>query len=291
VLSAEGTDAIAYRCPACGEFTIDTVTAATLMQVWAGKRFRLSAATRKASDSGRSVRIDAQTIESLLETAPPAKTLVELMDRFLTLASQRVNGYLDPFVINARFDFPLLVARDEHEMNRVWNLCQEEGYMTKVQLRLKGWGRIEALRKAQPDSRRAFVAMSFAADLMEAYSLGIKPGIEDTKYFTALRLDQVQHNDKIDDRILADIRRSGLVVADFTNDRGSVYFEAGYALGLGIPVIWTCRADYLEKIQFDTRQYNYIAWNSATELKQRLSDRIAATVLPRPSANGLAVPT
>ena len=39
-------------------------------------------------------------------------------------------------------------------------------------------------------------------------------------------------------------RHGGLVVADFTGHRGGVYFEAGFARGLGIPVVWTCHKEY-----------------------------------------------
>ena len=35
------------------------------------------------------------------------------------------------------------------------------------------------------------------------------------------------------DRIIAQIRASKFVVADFTRNRGGVYYEAGFALGLG----------------------------------------------------------
>lgn len=110
---------------------------------------------------------------------------------------------------------------------------------------------------------------------------GFKPGIEDSKYFKAVRVDSDEHNQKIDDRIVALIRQSGLLVADFTGDRGGVYFEAGLAQGLGIPVIWTCRIDYSDKLHFDTRQYNHILWRTPEELRDSLSNRIMATALPK----------
>jgi nucleoside 2-deoxyribosyltransferase len=122
--------------------------------------------------------------------------------------------------------------------------------------------------------------MSFSEELSNAWLEGFKPGVEAGGYFTAVRVDQVQHNDKIDDRIVAEIRRSGLVVADFTGQRGGVYFEAGYALGLGIPVIWTCRNDDVSDLHFDTRQYNHLVWEKPADLKLKLANRIAATVLP-----------
>jgi len=52
----------------------------------------------------------------------------------------------------------------------------------------------------------------------------------------------VHHNEKICDKIVSEIRKSRLLVADFTDNRGGVYFEAGFAMGLSIPVIWMCRA-------------------------------------------------
>jgi hypothetical protein len=69
-------------------------------------------------------------------------------------------------------------------------------------------------------------------------------------------------------------------VADFTGQRGGVYFEAGFALGLGQQVIWLCRKDVLNDVHFDTRQYNYITWeiDKLQELARALTLRIEATI-------------
>ena len=92
-------------------------------------------------------------------------------------------------------------------------------------------------------------------------------------------MDLKEHNDKICDAIVAEIRKSRFVVADFTGHRGGVYFEAGFALGLGIPVIWTCKKEELPKTHFDTRQYNHIDWENEGDLFIRLKNRIEATIL------------
>ena len=65
-----------------------------------------------------------------------------------------------------------------------------------------------------------------------------------------------------------------------SRQKHGVYFEAGYAQGLGIPVIFSCRKDEIDdkKVHFDTRQYNYIAWESIDNLKQRLIERIRAAI-------------
>ena len=55
--------------------------------------------------------------------------------------------------------------------------------------------------------------------------------------FIAKRIDQHPHNNRIDEEIIKMIRVSRFVVADFTGQRGSVYFEAGFAVAIGLPVI------------------------------------------------------
>jgi len=137
----------------------------------------------------------------------------------------------------------------------------------------------KTLSAAKPE--QAFIAMWFDKSMNGAYEDGIRPGVKDAGY-EPLRIDFQPHNEKIDDQIVAEIRRSRFVVADFTHGetgmRGGVYYEAGLAHGLGIPVIFSCRDDVIGKVHFDTRQYNHITWSDPSELRQKLADRISATI-------------
>ena len=80
------------------------------------------------------------------------------------------------------------------------------------------------------------------------------------------------------------IRQCRFVVADFTHGkagvRGSVYFEVGFARGLGIGVISTCRTDQINALQFDTRQYYHIEWerNKLGHLRKQVAERIRARI-------------
>lgn len=98
-----------------------------------------------------------------------------------------------------------------------------------------------------------------------------------------MRIDTKEHGNKVDDEIISELRRSRFVVADFTcgtsGARGGVYYEAGFAHGLGTPVIFTCHADCIEHVHFDTRQYNHILWTSPSELRDKLNRRIRATIV------------
>ena len=64
-----------------------------------------------------------------------------------------------------------------------------------------------------------------------------------------------------------------------------IYFEAGFAHGLKIPVIFTYRADVFEELHFDTRQFNHIRWKEPEELKEKLTNRIAAVIGDGPFLN------
>ena len=146
---------------------------------------------------------------------------------------------------------------------------------------IDGYARLAELATKQINSSQGFVAMWFDESLTEAYEKGIVPGIEDAGY-KPLRIDKKEHANKIDDDIIAEIRRSRFVVADFTygdtGHRGGVYYEAGFAHGFNIPVFFTCRKDVMKEIHFDTRQYNHIDWETPEELRKRLSARISAVI-------------
>jgi len=92
------------------------------------------------------------------------------------------------------------------------------------------------------------------------------------------RVDAEPHSDRIDVKIISEIKNSRFVVADVTEQKHGVYFEAGYALGLGLPVIWCVRKTDLDKVHFDTRQYNHIVWESTDDLENQLFNFICAII-------------
>jgi len=124
---------------------------------------------------------------------------------------------------------------------------------------------------------RAFVAMSFSKALDEAYTNGIKQAIKDAGY-EPLRVDKEPHIDRIDAKIISDIKDSYFMVADVTEQKQGVYFEAGFAIGLNRPVIWCVRKDELDKVHFDTRQYNHVVWETPADLHEQLYNRICAII-------------
>lgn len=150
-------------------------------------------------------------------------------------------------------------------------------------LTVQGYERLAEIDYTTKDSSQAFVAMWFDKSMNEVWGNGFRSAIEDAGY-KPVRIDKKEHVNKIDDEIIAEIKRSRFLVADFTQGtdgaRGGVYYEAGFARGLDIPVIFTCRKDVLGKIHFDVRQYNTITWekNKMSELRKNLKNRISAVI-------------
>ena len=143
-----------------------------------------------------------------------------------------------------------------------------------------GYGHIADL-ETSVDSSQAFVAMWFDDSMNEAYEKGIEPAVKEAGY-KALPIDRKEHINKIDDEIVAEIRRSRFLVADFTQGidgaRGGVYYEAGFAHGIGLPVIFTCHEDSVKTLHFDTNHYNHIVWANHEDLSKKLKNRILAVI-------------
>ena len=158
-------------------------------------------------------------------------------------------------------------SRDESEVSfLVTEILVSRGLLHResngaVMITPSGYEVLDALSTGAPSrSNIGFCAMWFDPGLTTVYLSAIEPAIRQAGY-EPVRIDRVEHLNKIDDEIVAAIRQSKFVIADLTGSRGGVYFEAGLAFGLGLKVIYTVRSDSFHEIHFDTRQYNCLGWN------------------------------
>jgi hypothetical protein len=120
--------------------------------------------------------------------------------------------------------------------------------------------------------------MWFDDSLDSIYAMGFVKAIEECG-FRCYRVKEDPTNKGIADRILAELRRSRFVVADFTGNRPSVYYEAGFAHGLGGEVIGCCHVDHISGLAFDTRHLGHIVWRDSYDLRDKLADSIRANII------------
>jgi hypothetical protein len=179
-------------------------------------------------------------------------------------------------------------SQDQAELIVLFNILIDDGYLQSPHppacaLSVRGLLAAEALAASGSGSAQGFVAMWFDESLRDAWINGFDPGIR-TAGFRPFRIDNKDYVGGISDEIMSEIRRSRFLVADYTGHRGGVYFEAGFALGLGLTVIPTCRDDEVSALHFDIKHLNTLGWQTPAELAEKLNKRIRAVIGAGPDA-------
>lgn len=277
VYRRKDADVFEGDCDSCGGYIWIPIEAADLARR-SGKAHLVSAWLRQQPRSSDARRLNPTSIESILvNTREPS--VLEKLD--LTLITLEKMTSRPGSRSNFRYakDFSLLYASDGaealyyiRELSRIGYVEEDSG---QAKLTANGYQRIIELSRTGAQSPRVFVAMWFDNQMDEIFEHAIFPAIVDSGY-TPVRVDRIEHVNRIDDEIIAQIRRSRFMVADFTGQRAGVYFEAGFIGGLGRTVIWMCRKDDLRNLHFDTRQFNFIDYADANEARVRLYNRIVS---------------
>lgn len=270
-------DCEAVQCLQCGSFLIAYEAKVNAKRLF--ERWKVSGWIREFLQGGT---LDMEALQAAEDSTVPS--LMHRAERVLRALHKR---------FPSGFEFPSVDAIDMVAVG--WSrsggearylleavLCSELQY---VELRTSGAFRITPKGLlflegvAAKETHVGFCAMWFSPDVRPLWTDVIEPAIRSAGY-DPLRIDNKEHNGRIDDEIMASIRASKFVVSDFSGHRGGVYYEAGFAHGLGLPVIFMCRESDMNELHFDIRQYNCIVWSpdKLDEARERLKNRILATL-------------
>jgi len=149
-------------------------------------------------------------------------------------------------------------------------------------LKFEGWREYERLRRGTADSSKAFMAMDYSNGAVdEAYRRAFQPAAMKAGFHLE-KLDENPRAGLIDNRLRVEIRTSRFVVADLTDRNAGAYWEAGFAEGLGKPVIYTCEKGVFhdKKTHFDTNHSHTVTWESSNleSAEEELKNTIRATL-------------
>jgi hypothetical protein len=223
------------------------------------------------------------TVDQFLKEFP--STVMAIQHRALLSLYRKYKNYSQRIDNILFFHF---FAQDQQELGFILNSMIEKEWLKgevkpngdssirliyPFSIAVKGWIEIES-QIAKNNLSQVFIAMRFHESTNLACD-AIKKAIRHSS-LNPLRIDEKEHINQISTEIQYEIKNSGLVIADVTGQNQGVYYEAGYAIGLNIPVIWCCRSDEGDKLHFDTRQYNHILWRDEEDLYNRLKARIIA---------------
>ena len=320
-----------YKCDICGPILLDEDAAEDIKGGSFSKEDKLAISITLRNEwerNGRKqpekelVTSDLRNIASQYKPLDP----IEKMDQALINIENLTTHVGSRVTIDFKRDYSYFKCDGPAEIRSICELLTQEDFITSysedisvisgttAKITSPGYQRLKDIQQPNRDSKQCFVAMWFESDMDEVFKKAIKPAIEfkevgqTTSKFEAVKIDNVEHANDINDEIIAQIRRCRFVVCDLTGYRGGVYFEAGFAYGLGLDVIYTCRKDWTkeeilkdgsgneivslfdsedreinikkEGVHFDLAHRNRIEWepDKLDEFKIKLENRIKAVI-------------
>ena len=281
-------DATDYRCPKCGDFTLSG-TAESILE---GKRAlepRLASALsyriRRYQHHNQRPFISSDVITQLVKS-PLLPGPAEQAENLLLWVADEIEtpgALCDVDMVKA----PAVIgARDVDGVHFIVNALIERGLLSgdayddgaTVTLSFDGWENVDHLRRKSSQGIRAFMAMAFGNhDLAGIVEQHLKPAVQ-AAGFQLFRLDEDPRAGSIDERLRVEIRRSAFVVADLTDANLGAYWEAGFAEGLGKPVIYTCEKEAFDSkgTHFDTNHLHTVIW--AKDKPESAAEELKATI-------------
>jgi hypothetical protein len=286
-----------YNCPRCGIFDVVGTARGLLPDAFQRKlinRSTLSHLVRLAQSSKNNFKIYEEDFPRYQNARDMSKPREQADNLILWIGANQASP--DAF---ATSQMPLLAATvgtavsGSGEAALCWlldylkeeRLIDEHGSppqgSASLKLQMRGWDRFEELQRSSTSSRLAFMAMKFNDETIERVLQNcFKPAVANAG-FELRALNETQPAGLIDNQIRAAIRRARFVVADLSHDNNGAYFEAGFAEGIGVPVIYTCERNKFEakKTHFDTNHMVTIPWDvqELPEAGRNLTATIRAT--------------
>jgi hypothetical protein len=292
---------ILNRCPRCGPWQIIPPKLATTFTLReqlenAGNertaRSVLSHKVRKMQRPGKWVGVPLDDLR-YWGLSDPLPTPAEQADSLVLWLGDRQESpseatEVDTLIVSAEIG---MIVQDNGRRELGWLLNQtdvqeliEKREASPLRLRLtwNGWERYQHLLQNRANSKNAFMAMQFGIPTLDAVvAEHFKPAVSATGFNLQLLTDG-QGAGIIDDQIRVRIRTSRFVIADLSHGNKGAYWEAGFAEGLGKPVIYTCEQSVWDeqKTHFDTNHLVTIVWEPGNlqDATQRLKATIRATL-------------
>ena len=137
-----------------------------------------------------------------------------------------------------------------------------------VDLTLDGWEQYEAEKRGAFAGNYGFLAMQFGDSGLDAFVRDVlKPAVNEKTGHELVDMRDVGRAGIIDNIMRVQIRDAKFVIADLTHDNHGAYWEAGYAEGLGKPVIYICEKKKFDekKTHFDTNHCTTVPWSRDDE--------------------------
>lgn len=290
------------NCPVCGAYEI-TGTAIDVVAMWNisdDTRTAIAFTIRRMTDRAEMPRLTSDVLQQLKQGVAllrPENLLDEAVLWFgnhsthvgqrFQVSSPEYRAVLGAWN-NPAFNFVAewMIASGLFHGIRPKGLRDVALPMAECYLMPAGWHRYTELTNSRTTNRFGFMAMNYGdAELDTIVRDHFAVEVRKTG-FDLRRLDEGQGAGLIDDQLRVAIRTARFLVCDLTHGNRGAYWEAGFAEGLGRPVIYTCRRDIFQDRlhehhpHFDTKHMVTVPWDAADPVPaaRRLKDTIRATL-------------
>lgn len=291
-----------YSCKRCGEFDVlgsfspmlhatlgdDNKKIAVLSHWIRAKHEKISKSKPDEQFYREVIILDKKLVDNIIKRTPPSPA--EQADNVIRWIGENIDAPGEIVKLEIDNHMSIMGAITPNNFALVIRHLIDSGIMqgnlststANVTLSFEGWQYFEELKRGVNESRKAFMAMQYGDDKMDKIVEEVfKPAVKQTGFDLFKLVDRPKAG-LIDDRLRVEIQTSRFLIADLTHENAGAYWEAGYAEGLGKPVIYTCENEKFEeqKTHFDTNHHLTIIWDeeNPSEAAEELKATIRATL-------------
>lgn len=264
-------DAIKVDCPCCGRYRMTESALPRAEQMPVEARPALSHFIRRSGRRNEWPKVTHDLVKEV-EQNPELPEPIEQLDLLIIHIGDRQKSPGQQMIVRCSVDYAAIGSFDPQSALFIVSEAESIGLISARKsldgsamcaLTLKGWQRHAELKRGIGASQTAFIAMKFGdANLDMMLADCFKPAVQQTG-FRLLRLDDEPKAGLIDDRLRVEIRRARFLLADLTHKNNGAYWEAGYAEGLGKPVIYLFEKSKFSPSDshFDTNHHTHVLWD------------------------------
>lgn len=284
-----GNGAREYECSVCGIYNVTKAGRYKIEDYKNKKLFepgKVSHVLRTASENGNVYNLSSKAIDSILKRQN--SSVSEQVDNFIRCLGKNQKEPGKYIRINRTNIWALVGCVSKDSLDFIIEYLEKEELIDRYneidfsgenfRLSFNGWSHFNNLENHRNNYRKAFMAMSFSnKTLLKIFNDCMKESVNQTG-FNLIKLDENKKAGSIDDKLRVEIQTSDFMIADLSDDNSGAYWEAGYAEGLGIPVIYFCEQEKFDKksTHFDTNHLHTVIWNK--EKIHEAMDNLKATI-------------
>lgn len=286
-----------YSCESCGIYTITKAAHKLYFQNVTNRRngfgdrtqanlrnwiYRRS--TLMVGDDDKLLNITLDLVRKAQEAQLPDATTI--LTRLIEFIGDWQKGFIGKSVEIEQSKIQLMLSglgvSDYNDVFFILSTSVEEGFTETpakdyYKLTMKGWGKYHEDKQTVRNSKQVFMAMPFGVcEVDTIYKECFRDAVSATG-FQLFKVDEEPKAGSINNKMIVDIRNRRFLIADLTGENAGSYWEAGFAQGLGLPVIYTCEKGYWDKnkgTHFDTKSFQTVIWESGKEGHKQAAENL-----------------